>query len=79
MTFSRTTIRVEPLRKDQDFVLYRGHSNEGNPSSILLLTTLSRLPTSETFKQIEHEYSLKNQLDTTWAARADGFVPVQRA
>jgi PAS domain S-box-containing protein len=60
---------LERLRKDQDFVLYRGHSNEGNPSSILLLTTLSRLPTPETFKQIEHEYSLKNELDTTWAAR----------
>jgi len=60
---------LEPLRKDQDFVLYRGHSNEGNGSSILLLTTLSRLPTPETFKKIEHEYSLKNELDTTWAAR----------
>jgi PAS domain S-box-containing protein len=60
---------LEPLRKDQDFVLYRGHSDEGNPCSILLLTTLSRLQTPETFKQIEHEYSLKNDLDTTWAAR----------
>jgi len=60
---------LERLRKDQDFVLYRGRSNEGNPSSILLLTTLSRLPTPETLKQIEHEYSLKNELDTTWAAR----------
>ena len=60
---------LEPLREDQDFVLYRGHSNEGKASSILLLTTLSRLPTPETFKKIEHEYSLKSELDTTWAAR----------
>jgi len=60
---------LEPLRKDQDFVLYRGHSNESNTSSILLLTTLSRLPKPETFKKIEHEYSLKNELERTWAAR----------
>jgi PAS domain S-box-containing protein len=60
---------LELLRKDQDFVLYRGHSNDGNASSILLLTTLSAVPTPETFKKIEHEYSLKNELDTTWAAR----------
>jgi PAS domain S-box-containing protein len=59
----------ELLRKDQDLVLYRGHSNEGNTPSILLLTTLSAHPTPETLKKIEHEYSLKNELDTTWAAR----------
>jgi len=60
---------LEPLRKDQDFVLYRGHANEGDPSSILLLTTVSRLPTHEALKRIEQEYSLKNELDPTWAAR----------
>jgi PAS domain S-box-containing protein len=60
---------LELLRKDQDLVLYRGHSNGGNATSILLLTTLSALPTPETLKKIEHEYSLKNELDTTWALR----------
>ena len=60
---------LELLRKDQDFVLYRGRSNNGNAPPILLLTTLSALPTPEAFKKIEHEYSLKEDLDTTWAAR----------
>jgi len=60
---------LELLRKDQELALYRGYSNGGNAPSILLLTTLSALPTPETLKKIEHEYSLKNELDTTWALR----------
>ena len=60
---------LELLRKDQELALYRGYSNGGNAPSILLLTTLSALPTPETLKKIEHEYSLTNELDTTWALR----------
>ncbi|HZC34175.1 MAG TPA: serine/threonine-protein kinase, partial [Chthoniobacterales bacterium] len=60
---------LELLGKDQGFVLYRGRSKNGNAPSILLRTTLSAFPTPETIKKIEHEYSLKNELDTTWAAR----------
>ena len=60
---------LELLRKDPELVLYRGHSNDANPSSILLLTTLSKVPTPEALKRIDREYSLTSDLDTTWAAR----------
>jgi hypothetical protein len=49
---------VEPLRKDQEFVLYRGRSKEA--PSVLLLTTVSLRPAPETLKKMEQEYSLRN-------------------
>ncbi len=58
---------VEPLRKDQEFVLYRGHSKEAAP--VLLLTTVSPRPMLEALKKMEHEYSFRNELDTSWAVR----------
>ena len=58
---------VEPLRKDQEFVLYRGHSKEA--PSVLLLTTVSLRPAPETLKKMEQEYSLRNELESAWAVR----------
>jgi len=55
-TVDLSAYALEALRKDQDFVLYRGRSNEANAPSVLLLTTRSALATPETFKKIEHEY-----------------------
>jgi hypothetical protein len=58
---------VEPLRKDQEFVLYRSHSKEA--PSLLLLTTVSLRPAPETLKKMEQEYSLRNELESAWAVR----------
>src|SRR5260370_18664151 len=59
---------VEPLRKDQEFVLYRGHSKEA--PSVLLLTTVSLRPAPETVKKMAHEYALREELDSAWAVRS---------
>ena len=56
---------LEALRTDEEFVLYRGaHSNHFGLPSILLLAPVSMRPAPETVKKIEHEYSLRDQLDS---------------
>ncbi len=61
---------LKPLRKDEEFVLYRGtHSNHSGLPSILLLAPASMRPTPETLRKIEHEYSLRDELDSAWAVR----------
>jgi PAS domain S-box-containing protein len=61
---------VEPLpNRDEEFALYRGHAKRPGTSSILLLTPASSRPTRETLRKIEHEYSLRSELDAVWAAR----------
>ena len=60
---------LEPLRKDEEFILYRGHSKQAEAPSVLLLAPVSLRPALETLKKIEHEYSFRNELDATWAVR----------
>lgn len=58
------------LREDQEFILYRGeHSIRPGSASVLLLAPSSNKPSLELLKKLEHEYSLKNELDSAWAAR----------
>jgi PAS domain S-box-containing protein len=61
---------VEPLpNKDEEFALYRGRARRPETPSILLLTPVSSRPARETLRKIEHEYSLRSELDAAWAAR----------
>jgi PAS domain S-box-containing protein len=60
---------LECLRDDGEFILHRGHAKEPGLLSVLLLTPASTQPSPETLKKIEHEYSLRNELDPAWAAR----------
>jgi len=61
---------LEAVRTDDEFVLYRGaHSNHFGLPSILLLVPVSMRPAPETLKKIEHEYSLRDELDLAWAVR----------
>jgi PAS domain S-box-containing protein len=63
-------IPLNVLREDQEFTLYRGeHSSRPGSASVLLLTPSSHKPSAETLKKLEHEYSLRNELDSAWAAR----------
>src|ERR1700730_8944353 len=57
---------LEPLRKDAEFVLYRGQ-RETKPSRVLVVATLSRQPAQETLRRLEHEYALRTRLDPAWA------------
>src|SRR5437667_12360606 len=62
---------LEPLRKDEEFVLYRSeHSKQPGSPSVLLLTPASMQPALETLRKIEHEYSLRDELDSAWAVRS---------
>src|SRR6266566_9992259 len=62
---------LEPLRKDEEFVLYRSeHSNQPGSPSVLLLAPASTRPALETLRKLEHEYSLRDELDSAWAVRS---------
>ena len=61
---------LEPLRVDEEFVLYRAeHSTERGLPSVLVLAPASEHPSLATLKKIEHEYSLRHELDSAWAVR----------
>ena len=58
------------LRQDEEFILYRGEpSSRPGAASVLLRAPSSNRPSVETLKKLEHEYSLRNELDSAWAAR----------
>jgi serine/threonine protein kinase len=59
---------LEALRNDEEFVLYRGQSKVDAPQ-ILVLSPAVQRSTPKSLKRLEHEYSLKEELDRTWAAR----------
>ena len=57
------------LREDEEFILYRARASEAELPSVLLLTLASTRPELKSLKKIEHEYSFRDDLDTTWAVR----------
>ena len=62
----------DALHSDGDFVLSRGHERTSATShrrSILVKTTRSEQPRPETVRIMEHEFSLRAELDSTWAIR----------
>jgi PAS domain S-box-containing protein len=63
-----STYAFEVLRKDEEFILYRGRS-QGERCPILLLSLVAERPTSECLKRLEHECSLREALDPAWSAR----------
>ena len=56
------------LRKDDEFVLYRGRSQDGE-SQALVLSPVAEYARSESLKRLEHEFSLREELDPGWFAR----------
>jgi hypothetical protein len=56
------------LRKDEEFILYRGRSID-DASQVLVLSPAVQRPTPERLKRLEHAYSLRQELDPTWAVR----------
>jgi len=58
------------LRENDEFTLYRGKlSSRPDSASVLLLAPSSNQPSVETLKKLEHEYSIRDELDSAWAAR----------
>src|SRR5262245_34341434 len=63
---------LETLRRDAEFVLYRGlakRPNDKSPSRLLILVPVMERPAPETLRIMEHELSLKKELDADWAVR----------
>ena len=58
----------EPLRSDEDSILYRGRNDE-DLSQVLVLAPAKEELGPESLKRLEREYSLKGDLDAAWAAR----------
>src|SRR5215468_7441651 len=64
--------KLEILRHDAEFVLYRGlakRPNDESPSSLLILVPVLERPAPETLRRMEHELSLKGELDADRAVR----------
>jgi predicted ATPase/transcriptional regulator with GAF, ATPase, and Fis domain len=64
---------LEPLRKDDEFILYRGHARSQphvNQPSVLLLRPVSARPAPVSLQRLEHEYALRAELDPAWAVRS---------
>jgi PAS domain S-box-containing protein len=59
---------LETLRKDEQFILYRGRSKD-NAFRVLVLSPAVEYPPPESLKRLEHEYSIREELDPKWAAR----------
>ena len=59
---------LEPLRKDEEFILYRGRCKD-DASRTLVLLPIAEYPAPESLKRLEHEYSLREELDSAWAVR----------
>src|SRR5258707_7972727 len=59
----------ETLREDEKFAFCRGQRDDGELSTILSLGPVSELPVPAILERLEHEYWLRDELDSEWAAR----------
>src|SRR3984893_4258326 len=62
----------ERLREDGEFVLYRNRcrtSIDGPLHSTLVLAPVREHTAPRSLRRMEHEYSLRDELDPTWAVR----------
>jgi hypothetical protein len=69
-----STYTLESLRRDAEFVLYRGRK-DADPRHILVVAPVSEEPSQGTLKRLEHEYALRTELDDpAWTARPLALV-----
>ncbi len=59
----------ETLREDEEFAFCRGRRDDGELPTILLITPSSEHPVPANLERLAHEYSLRDELDSDWAAR----------
>jgi serine/threonine protein kinase len=59
----------ETLREDEEFAFRRGRRRDGELATILLLAPVSEYPVPAILERLEHEYSLREEFDSEWAAR----------
>jgi predicted ATPase/signal transduction histidine kinase len=64
--------KPETLREDGEFILYRyrhRHSPSSGPRTTLVLAPIGEQTAPRSLRRIEHEYSLRAELDPAWAVR----------
>jgi serine/threonine protein kinase len=59
----------ETLREDEEFAFCRGRKDDGELPTILLIAPVSERPVPAILERLEHEYALRAELDSEWAAR----------
>jgi serine/threonine protein kinase len=59
----------ETLREDEEFAFCRGRWDEGELSTMPSLAPVAEHPDPAILERLEHEYSLRDELDSDWAAR----------
>jgi serine/threonine protein kinase len=59
----------ETLREDREVALCRGRKDDGELPTILLVAPVSEHPIPAILERLEHEYSLRDELNSDWAAR----------
>ena len=70
MELSEYTLKT--LRKDGEFILYRGQHQRpahASPPTILVVTPVLERPAIGSIKRMEHEYSLRAEIDPEWGIR----------
>src|SRR5262249_22575329 len=80
MVIELSEYMLETIRKDGEFILYQGkhwNQTDGSPPSILVVTPVSERPALGSLRRMEHEYSLRDEIDPGWAARPLALAPYQ--
>ena len=65
---------LEPLREGEEYILYSGR-RDGELPAILVVAPVSEYPALESLERLEHEYSLRDEIDSDWAARPLALTP----
>jgi PAS domain S-box-containing protein len=64
----------ETLRQDEEFAFCRGRKDDGELRTILLVAPVLERPLPGVLERLEHEYSLRDELDSGWAVRPLALV-----
>ena len=66
-----SSIRLETLLEDGEFVVYRSDdpANPTSPGAVLVVMPRAEHPRLQAMGLLEHEHSLRDELDPVWAVR----------
>ena len=64
----------ETLREDEEFAFCRGRRDDGELPTILSVAPVSEHPVPGILERLEHEYALRDELHSDWAARPLNLV-----
>ncbi len=72
--------KLKTVREDGEFILYRASGKsqtDGSLCPLLVLAPASKRPAPATLRKMEHEFSLKAELDRAWAVQPLALTPYQ--